>query len=406
MRSLAALVLIAFATATCQNESNSAATPEIVIASAFPTSALGVHLWEQAVEFAVRQQSIIDGYRLVYRPFDDSMGSEQDQLVARRNVRLMIGDSSVLGVVGPASSFETVFELPLANPVPLAMISPSATNVCLTEPPFRCGPTLADLRPSRATTFFRIAPRDPLAGAAMADYAVNHLGVSTIAAFNELGNKGAPYIKELSDELHKQGGELVYEQDLPEGTDKFSNFLSVAKNLGADAVYAVAETGDNTCVAAQQMSALMPKAIFLGTDANTSDENCIKQMGTSPPGAWATVPVVDRIIGTDQAVVNRAKAFLKAFPQILAYPSNAAYALASYDATRILIEAIDLAIRDGHAFPTRSKVVEELASNSFVEATGTYKFDTNGDAVAPMMSVYKVQGSHWVFADAYTFAAP
>ncbi|HET7465429.1 MAG TPA: branched-chain amino acid ABC transporter substrate-binding protein [Candidatus Dormibacteraeota bacterium] len=401
MKSIAALVLIALAAAACQNDSNGAAPPEIVIASAFPTSAFGVRLWQQAVEFAVRQQSTIDGYSVVYRPFDDSLGSEQDQLVARRNVRLMIADSSVLGVVGPGSSFETVHELPLANPVPLAMISPSATNVCLTQPPFRCGPTPADLRPSGLTTFFRISPRDPLAGQAMADYAVAHLGVTKVAAFNELGVEGVSYLLELSNELHKQGAELVYQQDLPEGTVKFSDFLSIAKNLGADAVFAFAPGDDNSCVAAQQMSALMPKAIFFGTDGNTSDPACIKQMGTSPPGAWAAVPDVDRIVATDPAVENRAKAFLKAFPQKTLY----AYTLAAYDATRILIEAIDLAIRDSHGFPTRSKVVEELATKTFVEATGTYRFDANGDAVAPLMSIYKVQGSHWVFADVYTFGA-
>lgn len=408
MKPPAALVLIALATAACESALSGPAPPEIVIASAFPTSAFGVQLWQQAIGFAVHQQSSIDGYRLVYEPFDDSLGAQQDQLVARRNVRLMIADSSVLGIVGPASSIETEIELPVANKVPLAMVSPSATNVCLTEPPFHCGPTPADLRPGGLTTFFRISPRDPLQGEAMADYAVTHLGVSKVAAFNELGAKGMTYIKELKDELDKHGAELVYEQDLPEGTVKFSDFLNVATNLDANAIYAVTDSGDNQCVAAQQMSALMPTAIFLATDANLADGDCIKQMGHSPPNAWITVPAVDRIAGTDPGATNRAKAFLRAYPQKAVYQPDA-YVLAAYDAARILIEAIDIAIRasaNGHSIPTRPDVVKALASHTFLEATGTYTFDGNGDATTPMMSVYKVQGSRWVFADVYKFAAP
>ena len=406
MKSLAALLLVAFAAAACENGSKGVTQPDIVIASAFPTSAFGgPRLWEQAIAFAVRQQSTIGGYSLAYRPFDDSLGSEENQLVARRNVRLIIADPSVLGVVGPGTSFTSVVELPEANKLSLAMISPTTTNECLTQPHSFCRPTLADVRPSGSATFFRISPRDPLQGQAIADYAVKHLSVRRVAAFNEFGDEGTLYIQELSDELRKQGGGLVYEQDLPDGTDNFSDFLSAAKNLGATAVYAVAR--ENACIAAAQMTAVMPGAIFLGTDGIAPDDTCIKQMGSSPPQTWATVPAVDRIITTDAGVMKRAEAFLKAYPEQTFDPFASPYRLAAYDCAQILIEAITLAIRaNGGHIPTRPQVVAALASNRFVEATGTYMFDGNGDAVMPMMSVYKVQTSGWAFADVYTFGSP
>jgi branched-chain amino acid transport system substrate-binding protein len=407
MKSLAALVLIAFATAACQGGSNGSGQPDVVIASDFPTSAYGgPRLWEQAIDFAVRQQSTIDGYSLAYLRYDDSMGSEQNPLAASSNVRRMIADSRVLGLV-TATSFAAFVELPATNRASLAMISPSVTNECITASHSYCRPTVDELRPGGTTTFFRISPRDPLQGQAIADYAVKHLGVHRVAAFNELGDVGTLYINELSDELRKQGAELVYVQDLPRGTDKFSDFLGAAKNLGATAVYAVADASANACLAAAQMSALMPGAIFLGTDAITSAPTCIQQMGASPPDAWATMPVVDRTISTDAAVKERAEAFLKAYPEKKTLDPLTAYRLAAYDCARILIEAIAKAIHaNGGHIPTRSQVVTALASNRFVEATGIYAFDRNGDAAAPMMSVYKFQNSGWVFADVYPFGSP
>ena len=408
MRSLGALLLIALATASCQGDSG-VARPDIVIASAFSTTAFGVpaRLGEQAVDFAVRQQSSIDGLALAYQPYDNSMGSEQNQLVARRNVRRMIADSSVLGVVGPDSSLNAFVELPEANMAPLAMVSPTATNECVTQPKPYCGLAVPDLRPSGSITFFRISPRDPLQGRAMADYAVTHLGVTKVAAFNEYGDQGNRYIEELSDELHSKGADLVYKQDLPEGTVKFSDFLKAAKNLGANAVYAVANGDQNACVAAQQMSALMPKAIFLTMDGVTFDtQNCIPQSGTSPPEIWATLAAVAPIVTTDPAVMKRAQAFLSAYPEKAFDQATTEYVLAAYDAARIVIEAIAIAVQaNGGHLPKRSEVVTALATHTFVEATGTYTFDSNGDAVAPMMSVYRVQGSRWVFANVYTFAA-
>lgn len=392
--------------AACQGGATANAQPDIVIASAFPTSAFGdPRLFEQAIDFAVRQQGSIDGYTLGYRAFDDSLGSDQNQLVARRNVRHMIADSSVLGVIGPATSLITAVDLPASNAALLAMVSPSATNVCLTQTQFYCRPTPAELRPSGTTTFFRISPRDPLQGEAIAGYAVDRLGVRRVAAFNEVGPEGTLYINALSDELRKRGAELVYQQDFPHGIDKFSDFLSSAKEKGATAIYAVAES--DACIAAAQMSALMPGAILLGTDGIAVDDNCIKTMGASPPQTWATLTAVDRIVSADSAVTKRAESFLKAFPRPSAVSALSPFRLAAYDCARILIEAIKIAIdANGGHLPTRPQVVAALAANRFVESTGTYSFESSGDAVVPMMSVYKVQDSHWVFADVYSFGSP
>src|SRR5205807_10623240 len=59
---------------------------------------------EEAIGFAVRQQPTIEGYRLAYWSLDNSLGADQSQLRGRENVRRMIADPSVLGMVGDRKS--------------------------------------------------------------------------------------------------------------------------------------------------------------------------------------------------------------------------------------------------------------------------------------------------------------
>ena len=50
------------------------------------------------------------------------------------------------------------------------------------------------------------------------------------------------------------------------------------------------------------------------------------------------------------------------------------------------------------AFPTRPEVLDAVAhTTQFPGLTGTYSFDPNGDAISPMMSVYRVENDQWVY---------
>jgi ABC-type branched-subunit amino acid transport system substrate-binding protein len=48
--------------------------------------------------------------------------------------------------------------------------------------------------------------------------------------------------------------------------------------------------------------------------------------------------------------------------------------------------------------PTRRQVVDAVqATKNLKLSTGTYSFDTNGDATAPVMVVYQVKNGVWTF---------
>jgi branched-chain amino acid transport system substrate-binding protein len=256
--------------------------------------------------------------------------------------------------------------------------------------------------------YFRITPRDPLQGKAIAAYAATTLGIRRVAAFNEFGSEGDLYVQEFSDELAKHGGAVVCEQSFEDNPADFSAFLIQAKARGADAVYAVAQVDQNACKVANQMTALMPGAALLGTDGISLNDDCLADIGAAPPGVWATLPAIDAGTSTDPAVRKLVADFGKAYTSASNVSLVDPYTFAAYDCARILIAAIASAIRaNGGKVPSRSQVLAAFAQmKDFVGVTGTYSFDKNGDAVAPMMSIYKVHNRRWEFVQVYRFGSP
>jgi branched-chain amino acid transport system substrate-binding protein len=152
------------------------------------------------------------------------------------------------------------------------------------------------------------------------------------------------------------------------------------------------------------MAGIMPDAILLGTDGISLDDQCIRDIGATPPGVWATSPYVDPTTSTDLSVKKQVADYRKAYPK----PSDVGpYVFAAYDSARILIDAIGRAIKaNGGKLPSRAQVVAALAqTNDFVGLTGTYSFDKNGDALSPMMSIYRVHDGRWEFVQVHKFAA-
>jgi branched-chain amino acid transport system substrate-binding protein len=397
MKAAASFLLLIVAGA-CQSGQNPSSPAEILIATDMPiTSNVNSEVMlEQAVDYAIHEQPTIEGYRLGYWSVDDSLGGAMSQLRARENATRIIADRRVLGIVGPLSSFLAKVEMPEANVAQLAMVSPTTTTSCLTVADRPCTPTASALRPTGSNNFFRISPRDPEQGRAVADYAASHLGLRRAAAYNTIGPEGALYVKEFDLEFRKLGGAVVFQGDLPDTTTDFTAFLGRARDTGANAIFAV--DGENACKAGAQMSRLIPGAVLLGTDNFTLDPACIGDLGPTPPQVFASEGAVDPQMSTEPAVKKTVAAYLKVHPfQFRGYLGP--YVFAAYDCARILIEAIRRAIRSNSgAFPGRAQVVAALTQPpEFVGLTGKYSFDKNGDALRPMMSIYKVDAGQWKF---------
>lgn len=414
MRLLAPLLLLALTVAACQPNPDQSSTsgPDIVIASNLTTQGSNfsnVAQLEQAIRLAITKQDHIKKFKLGYLPFEDYLGGVPSQAKGIQNVNQMIANARVLGMVGPFASTLAFDEIPAANPADLAMLSPSNTDECITRRLPICPPGEPPLQlPGHSNNYFRIAGPDSAQGRAMARYISKTLGVKRVAAFNEWGAGGDVMIKEFGDELARAGGKLVVSQELAGGTTSFRKFLDSAKAAGAEAIYAVGN--NHVCAARAQMTKkLFPKDLyFVGVDGLVDrsgysteiavDDSCIKDAVGNGEGILTTFGDVDPTHNTDQASMSVVAAYRKAYPKST---DISIYTFAAYDCARILIDAITRAIdANGGNVPTRAQVVTAVANTQFEGVTGTYSFDAHGDALSPLMSIYKVENGHWVFMKA------
>ncbi len=379
------------------------------------------------VRFFVQQHPVLDGFNVVVSARDDSINGVHNATLGAENIAKFVNDPLVLGVIGPFDSNVARAAIPVANQARLALISPSASDQCLTKPVFvpaglspahkavACNevglPLPADLRPTRVNNFFRLATTNDLQGAAAADFGYKSLNLLRVAVLSDHEAYGQALAGGFRTRFNKLGGLVVQYQDVvPAANLDLTAFFDQAKKEGAQAVYFGGITANHGCSIRTQMAgALGTAAPLLGGDGIAEDPACVRDAGSSAPGIYGTVPAID------PAQEPTARAAIGAFQE--AYPRPAdygPYTMLAYDGTAVLYESMDKAIMGaGGKFPARADVVTKLAANTaFGGVTGTFGFDAAGDTTQRIVSIFEAQGSDpaapwpWVGAVDYSSKLP
>jgi branched-chain amino acid transport system substrate-binding protein len=376
------------------------------------------------VRFFVQQHPVLDGFNVAVSARDDSIGGVHNAKLGAENVSTFVNDPLVLGVIGPFDSNVARVAIPVANQAHLAMISPSASDPCLTKPllvpaglspahkAVACNevglPLPADLRPTRVNNFFRLATTDELQGAAAADFGYRNLHLLRVAVLSDHEAYGQALAGGFRTRFNKLGGLVVLYQDVVSAANlDLTAFFSQAKKEGAQAVYFGGVTANHGCsIRAQVASALGAAALYLGGDGIAQDPACVRDAGSSAPGMYATVPAIDpsQLPGAKAAI----EAFKAAYPRPADYGP---YTMLAYDAAAVLYDAIEGAIKAaGGKLPGRAEVLAKLAATTaFPGVTGTFGFDAAGDTTQRVISVYEAQSpdpaAPWPWVGAVDYSA-
>jgi len=379
---------------------------EIIIASNFPTSGADRASGrgpEAGVDYAVQLTPNIKGFTITHKSYDDSVNGVHDPQKGAQNFNDMVGNSKILGVVGPFNSSVARATIPVANRASLVMISPSNTNECLTQTFPYCDPQPAALRPTGKNNYFRIAAPDTVQGPAMADFAVDTLKATKIAIWSDNETFGKGVADNFGKEVTKKGGSVVLRQDFDwKTTNDFRPFLQAAKNAGAQAIYAGATSATHGCIPRAQMKSIFTTDIpYLGPDGiGTSD--CITDAGDNAnSNLYFTNAAAEAAQdSSNTALINDFKS------KYTAKEDLAAYTFPGYDCAKILLDAISRAIdAAGGNMPTREQVVAAVqATKNLKLSTGTYSFDNNGDPTSATMAFYqyKTDAKDWVFVKQFS----
>ena len=378
--------------------SGGATQGEITIASDQPTSggdASDGLPAQNGIQFAVEQAGQIKGFKLTFKPFDDTVNGTHDPQKGAQNMQQMISDPKILGEVGPNNSNVARAMIPIANQANFVMISAANTNECLTQTFDYCDPKPAALRPNGVNNYFRIAAADTFQGPGMADFAVDTLKFTKVAVWSDNETFGKGVADNFSKEFQKKGGTVVVRQDFDtKTTNDWRAFLTDAKNKGAQAIYAGATSGTKICIPRSQMKGILDVP-YMVPDGGVNAQ-CIKDAADNAANMYGTVAAADATQNPDaKATID---AFKARFPK---KEDMGSYTFPAYDCAKILIDAIGRAIdANGGKMPTREQVRKAVSeTKDFKGTTGTYTFDKNGDPTKPTMAIFQTKGSplDWEF---------
>lgn len=383
--------------------SAAASAGEIIIASDLPTSGADASSGlptQNGAAFAVSQTPSYKGIKFTFKPFDDTVNGVHDPQKGAQNVQQMLSDPKVLAMVGPFNSNVARAEIPIANQGPLAMMSPSNTNECLTQTFPYCDPQPKALRPTGKNNYFRIAAPDTVQGPAMADYILKTLKLTKVAVFSDNETFGKGVADNFVKRLTAGGGTLTNRSDFDwKTTNDFKPFINEAKAKGAQAIYAGATSATKACIVRSQMAGILDVP-FTGPDG-IGDDQCLKDAGSNTANMFFTNAAGDANQNPDAA--STVAAFKQAYPKA---SDVGAYTFPAYDCAFILVDAVKRAIdANGGKVPSRQQVIDAVQATSGLKGTvGTYAFDANGDPKSATMAFWATKGTPaaWVFQSQFS----
>lgn len=314
---------------------------------------------------------------------DDAVQGVHDPAQGVQNVKTLIADGTVLGVIGPYNSNVAKAEIPVTNDAGIVEVSPATTSPGLTE-----GDDAASLRTAHpgTNTFFRVCTTDDRQGAADAQL-TRKLGFRSAFVIDDNETYGTGLSGVFERRFVSLGGRILGHEHLTRGQQDFKALLTKVHSFNPDFVFFGGTTSSGGGLLRRQMAdAGMTNVPFVGGDG-IADEEYVTTAGAMANNSYFTVAA------PDVATSPRAKDFLTAYEDRWKAPAGP-YSANAYTAANVLIAAIGEAIGAAHGkMPTRDAVRSFVASTAgFDSPIGTIQFDRSGDITENTLSLYQIKG--------------
>ena len=338
---------------------------------------------QRGAALAIADYGPIKGHSVSMGAGLDSLCSTQGGAAAAETV---IGDGRVVGVVGTACSVAAAS--PILSEAGLVMVAPSTTSPSLTS----------DLRGNAGSNYHpgyhRVASNDLYQAEAVADFVYNELGLRSMAAIHD----GDPYSSGLT-----------------------AAFTAAFEQLGGSVAVAMVNKGDTDMLPVlTEVAAGSPEGLFLpifpeeaGPILRQSSQvdglEGLTRIGgggllvsdflalPESEGSYFAGPELDFGGNVNEATGRSGDELTAAYQERYGESSTSAYLAHAYDATTILLRAIEeAAIAEGSAlYIDRAGLREALAGTSgFSGIIGAISCDEFGDC-----GTGRVQMSHHTDSD-------
>lgn len=330
-------------------------------------------------ELAIEDYGPIKGFSVnLGTPLDDLCSAEGGQAAGQT----IVADEQVIGTIGTSCSGAAEGAGPLVSQSGGVLISPSNTAPRLTSD------LAGNAGSSYVAGYYRTAHNDLYQGAAVAKFIVEELGFTKVAAVHD----GDPYTQGLaqamSDALEDLGGETVVFTGVNKGDTDMTGVLTEVAAAGPEVMFFPIFMPEGGFIV-QQLGDIagLEDVVLVGADGLLTDN--FMELKESE-GMYFSGPNLD--YGSNQSETGATAAdFLAAYEAAYGEAPSAAFWAHSYDATVLLLSAIDqvaIELADGSLFVDREALRDALtATSGFGGIIGTLGCDEFGDCGAQRISV-------------------
>ncbi|MBV2153494.1 branched-chain amino acid ABC transporter substrate-binding protein [Kitasatospora sp. SUK 42] len=355
-------------------------------------SALGLGIRNSA-DLAVKKANEaheVQGVKFEIKALDDTGKPAPGQ----QNATQLVGDSKVLGVVGPLNSSVAQSMQQIFDDANLVEVSPANTGVALSQ-----GEQWATGQKKRPfKSYFRTATTDAVQGPFAAQFLYTDAKKTKVFLIDDQKTYGAGLAGTFKGEFTKLGGTIVGEEHVNPDDRDFSAIVTKVKNSGADAVYYGGEYPAAGPLSLQLKDAGATIPLMGGDGIQSAD---FIKLNPKSQGDFATA------VGLPVESLDTAKKYIadyKAAGYKDAYETYGGY---SYDSTWAIIQAVKNVVKDNNGklpgSDARTAVRNAVQKVTFDGVTGTVSFDEYGDTTNKQLTVYTVKDGKWAVEKSGTF---
>ena len=316
-------------------------------------AALGINIIDGA-QLAISQFNMANpGCQITIKQFD----TEGDPQKATQVAPQIVGDATIIGLLGPAFSGETKATGPIFNQAGLLSATSSATLPALTT--------------NGWTNFFRGLGNDNSQGGAAANYMTGTLGLNKVCVVQDDSAYGVGLAEVVSEALGAAAdGNCAVKV---KGGDKdFSAGIQLIKGESPDGVYFAGYYAEASPFVQQLRDAGVTAQFVAGDGVN--DQHFVDQAGQASDGAILTCPCAPATAQfvTDYTALNNIA------PGI--------YSVEAYDLATIMVTGIAAG-----KVTDRASMIEYFKTYNGQGLAKTYKWDSSGELAQQNPWVYQVK---------------
>lgn len=333
-----------------------ASCPPLTIAMAGPLTGADAPFGgnvRDGAQLAVDQHNAANpGCQVTLRAFDTEGDPQKATAVAPQ----IVNDPAIVGLVGPTWSGETKATGQVFNEAGLVAITPSATNVALSERGWK--------------TFFRGLSNDGVQGPSLANYLKNTLGVKRACVVDDSTDAGVGQAQAVRDTLGPIA-DSACNVSIKKGDKDFSAAVTKIRDQSPDVIVYAAYYTEGALLL-QQLREAGYTGLFAGPDG-LKDPQFVKAAGESADGAVLSCPCGPAAGGFAEQYAAK----------VGQQPGT--YSVEAYDAATVLLTGID------SGAITRPALLDFVRNYDGQGVARKYRWTGTGELTSNLIWIYKVQ---------------